>query len=204
MIDSGPFTGLPRRHFRVIVADPPWRFVTRTVAGGAKSPERHYRTLSLAQIKALPVEELAARDAALFLWVTKPKLAQIAGVARTPVYEALGVMQSWGFAFRSVFLTWVKTTRHGAWHRGPGYWSAGNPEQCWVGVRGRPRLNRSPAARKVEELLLAPVREHSRKPDEALARIEAKLPGPYLELFSRSDRPGWTSWGDQAGLFSNR
>jgi N6-adenosine-specific RNA methylase IME4 len=169
------------RHYAVILADPPWTFATYSRKGKGRSAEAHYDCMSLADIRALPVADWAAPDCALFLWVTDPSLPQ-----------ALEVIAAWGFVYKTVAFTWAKTTKNGAgFPIGCGYWTRANPEQCLLATRGRPqRLSRA-----VPQLIVAPRREHSRKPDEAYERIEALVPGPYLELFARAPREGWHSWG---------
>jgi N6-adenosine-specific RNA methylase IME4 len=171
------------QHYGVILADPPWTFATYSTKGKGRSTEAHYDCMSLAEIKALPVGDWAAPDCALFLWATDPSLPQ-----------ALEVMAAWGFVYKTVAFTWAKTTKDGAgFPIGCGYWTRANPEQCLLATRGRPqRLSRA-----VPQLVLAPRREHSRKPDEVYERIEALVAGPYLELFAREQRTGWDSWGDE-------
>lgn len=183
----------PEGHFGAIVADPPWSFRSWSDKGRNRCPdalvrqkglaERHYKVMSLDDIKALPVETLAAPDCALFLWSVDCMLP-----------EALSVGAAWGFTFKTVAFTWVKQcSKSDGWHIGLGYWTRGNPESCLLFTRGSPR-RRSAAMR---QLIVARRREHSRKPDEALERIEALVPGPYVELFARARRPGWAAWGDQ-------
>jgi N6-adenosine-specific RNA methylase IME4 len=168
-------------HFGAIYADPPWAFATYSHKGKGRSPEAHYDCMGLDAIKALPVADWAGQDCALFLWATDPSLPQ-----------ALEVISAWGFVYKTVAFTWVKTTMDGSgFPIGCGYWTRANPEMCLLATRGRPqRLSRS-----VRQLLVAPRREHSRKPDEAYTRIEALISGPYLEMFARSRRQGWASWG---------
>ena len=186
---------LPPGPFGCIYADPPWSFRSWSDKGKNRSPdfmvrqkglaERHYATMSLADIRALPVADVAAKDSALFLWAIDCMLP-----------EALELMSGWGFKFKTVAFTWVKQNKVSPTPAiGLGYWTRGNPEMCLLGTRGKPR--RLSAA--VRQLIEAPRREHSRKPDEVRDRIETLLPGPYLELFARSTAPGWTVWGDQVG-----
>lgn len=189
--------------FAVIYADPPWSFETWSEKGKNRSPERHYNTMTLDAIKALPVRDLAAKDCTLFLWGTWPILLQ-----------ALEVIEAWGFAYKTVGFTWVKTLpgidkgggfllgRDGTGlHTGNGYWTRANTEFCLIGARGRRRRQHA----DVHQVVLAPVAEHSRKPAVVHARIERLLKGPYLELFARRPMPGWTVWGDQIepGLFDS-
>lgn len=187
-------SGAPRPgHYRVIYADPPWSFATYSRKGKGRSPDAHYDCMDLDAIKRLPVAGWAHPDAVLLLWATDPLLDR-----------ALEVIQAWGFAYKTVGFYWAKLNKGTAavaseadFFTGLGFWTRANPEPCLLATRGRPR-RRSGGVRK---LVLAPRREHSRKPDEMYERIEALLEGPYLELFARGSRPGWDAWGDQAGLF---
>ena len=170
--DSSPaIPGLPPGGFATVLVDPPW-----PLQGG----EKHYRTMSLARIKALPVGALAARDAHLWLWTTNALLPK--------AYE---VAEAWGFTVRSP-LTWVKF-RLGLGGR---YQLRNATEQLLFCTRGKAPLG----SRSQPTWFNAPVQEHSRKPAEQFAIIERVSPGPYLELFARrrpeSNQP-WAVWGDQ-------
>jgi len=139
--------------------------------------------MSIDAIKALPVGDLAAKDCALFLWATDPMLPQ-----------ALEVISSWGFQFKTVAFTWAKTNaKSEGFFTGMGYWTRSNPEQCLFATRGRPKRK----AKDVRQLIVSPRREHSRKPDEVRDRIQRLLDGPYIELFARYHAPGWEAWGNQ-------
>lgn len=186
-------TDLPPGPFGAIYADPPWSFRTWSDKGRNRSPdamvrqkglaERHYKTMGMAEIAALPMPTVAAEDCALFLWVVDCQLP-----------DAIDIARGWGFRFKTVAFTWAKTNRASpGWSIGLGYWTRGNPEQCLLFTRGKPR--RKSAA--VRQLVVAPRREHSGKPAEIRQRIEALVDGPYLELFARQRAPGWTSWGNQ-------
>ena len=168
---SPTIPGLPPGGFATILVDPPW-----PLQGG----EKHYRTMSLARIKALPVGHLAARDAHLWLWTTNALLPR--------AYE---VAEAWGFTVRSP-LTWVKF-RLGLGGR---YQLRNATEQLLFCTRGKAPLG----SRSQPTWFNAPVTEHSRKPAEQFAIIERVSPGPYLELFARrrpeSNQP-WAVWGDQ-------
>ena len=168
---SPTIPGLPPGGFATILVDPPWPL---------QSGEKHYRTMSLARIKALPVGRLAARDAHLWLWTTNALLPK--------AYE---VAEAWGFTVRSP-LTWVKF-RLGLGGR---YQLRNATEQLLFCTRGRAPLG----SRSQPTWFNAPVTEHSRKPAEQFAIIERVSPGPYLELFARrrpeSNQP-WAVWGDQ-------
>jgi N6-adenosine-specific RNA methylase IME4 len=169
--------------FGVIYADPPWSFEVYSGKGKQRAAERHYDTMSLEDIKALPIEALAADDCALFLWVVNPELP-----------GALEVIRSWGFQYKTVGFTWVKQNRGGeGLFMGLGYWTRANAESCLLATRGSP----SRLAKDVHQIVISPLAEHSRKPDEVRARIERLVPGPYLELFARRPVAGWTTWGNE-------
>lgn len=186
------FDGLPSKHFRAIVADPPWRFRTWSETNQHKAASRHYDLMQMDDILEMPVSDLAAPDCVLFLWAVNPMLPQ-----------ALAVMEAWGFIYKTVGFTWAKTTTRTdaswapKWHLGLGYWTRANTETCLLGVRGKPKR----IARDVRQLLLAPRREHSRKPDKFFDDVQRLVDGPYLELFSRQKRPGWHCWGNESGKF---
>ena len=166
-----------------ILADPPWKFISRSERGEGRSANQHYRTDALDLIKALPVAQLAAPDAVLFMWM----------VDWCP-QAALDVIEAWGFAHKTTAFTWAKQNEGGeGWHMGQGYWTRANPEACWLATRGSPKRLYA----DVRQLIVAPVMEHSRKPDEAYDRIERLVQGPYLEIYARRERKGWMSWGDE-------
>jgi len=148
--------------------------------------ERHYGTLTVAQIAALPVAEHAADDAMLFLWVVNSQLPR-----------CLSVVEAWGFDYRGL-ITWAKTGKPGGAldgrpNFGMGYWVRGATEHMVIGVRGKPK----PQSRCEVSWFAAPVGEHSVKPDEAYALVERLSSGPRLELFARRRRPGWEAWGNE-------
>jgi N6-adenosine-specific RNA methylase IME4 len=166
-----------------VLADPPWRFITRSARGEGRSASQHYQTSPLDVIKALPVASLAADISVLFLWVVDWLLD-----------GALEVIASWGFTYKTVAFTWVKQNRSGdGLFTGMGYWTRANTELCLFATRGNPKRLHA----DVPQVLLAPVMEHSRKPDEIHDRIERLVPGPYIELYARRERPDWIAWGDE-------
>ena len=171
------------QRFRTIYADPPWEFRVYSGAGKDRSADRHYKTGGLDSIKALPVEALAHKDCALFMWCVMPELQ-----------GALDVIKAWGFEFKTVAFTWVKQNKSGEglfW--GMGYWTRANAELCLLATRGHPeRLDKG-----VHQVLLSPIQEHSRKPDEIRKRIERLIGGPRLELYARRECEGWTTWGNE-------
>lgn len=178
--------------YGVIYADPPWNFKTRSAKGRGRCPDGqgHYPVMRIEDIHAMgdKVKSLAADNCVLLMWVTDPLLP-----------EGLEVMKSWGFEYKTVGFYWAKRGKRAAWPFGGGYWTRSNPEQCLLGVRGAPkRLNAD-----VRRLVVSPRREHSRKPDEMYRYIERLVAGPYLELFSRTDRYGWDCWGLDVGKFGS-
>lgn len=181
-----PFDPLPPLSFDLLMVDPPWAFALRSAKGEAKSAQAQYACMSLDAIKALPVAHLARRDALLWLWATHPMLPQ-----------ALDVMAAWGFSFTTSGV-WVKTTSGGRLAFGTGYVLRSASEPFLIGKFGRPRI-----ARTVRTVIMAPAREHSRKPDAAYAAAEVLAIGATrrADLFSRETRSGWTGWGHEAHRF---
>ncbi len=189
------FGDLPKGHFKAILADPPWSFrVWSEDTGSGRSPSAHYSTMSMDDIAALPIAELAAPDCVLFCWVCWPSLP-----------EALRVIEAWGFEYKTCGFDWMKARadqldmfRDDADVQvGMGYWTRANSEPCLLAVRGKPKRHNA----DVRMGIIEPRREHSRKPDCVHGRIERLVPGPYLELFARAPRPGWTVWGNQTDKF---
>lgn len=173
--------------FGTILADPPWRFTNRT---GKSAPEyrrlHRYKTMSLAEIATLPVAQYALPRSHLYLWTPNALMA-----------EGLEVMTRWGFTYKTV-ITWYKVRGDGGSDgRGVGFYFRNVTELVLFGVRGV--LRTRDAGRRQTNIIVSRKREHSRKPDELYPIIEACSPGPYLELFARYSRPGWTQWGDEMG-----
>lgn len=185
-----PLDDLPAAHYRVVYADPPWSYLTWSDKGKGKSPDRHYRVMSLDEIKALPVRARCAKDAVLILWVIDTHLEM-----------AFEVITAWGFKYKTVGFTWAKTGKDPTtFPIGTGFWTRANPEMALLATAGKPK--RQDAG--VPRLIVSARREHSRKPDETVARIERLVEGPHLEMFSRTSRPGWDVWGFEAGRWGKR
>lgn len=197
--------GQPAVNYDIILADPPWDHETWSDKGKGRSAERYYDTMEIDAICALPVADLAADNAVLFLWVTWPR-----------IFDAQRVIESWGFSYRTLAWEWLKLNRR--WQSilaafaapllalsdirlleklffmGMGHYTRANPEPCLLAVRGRKPV----ATRSERNVLIAPVREHSRKPDEQYAKIGRLYPeGRRLELFARQRWPGWDAWGNE-------
>lgn len=173
--------------FSTVLADPPWRFQNRT---GKVAPEHRrldrYSTLDLEAICDLPVSEIVAANAHLYLWVPNALLP-----------DGMRVLDAWGFRYVSN-IVWAKRRKDGGPDgRGVGFYFRNVTELILFGVKGSMRTL-SPARRQVN-MIETRKREHSRKPDEQYALIESCSPGPYLEMFARKVMPGWTAWGDESG-----
>ena len=179
--------GLDGQRYAVIYADPPWRFIKYSEVDQSRSAENHYDVMNLDDIKRLPIAQHAMDDCVLLLWVTDPMLQY-----------AFEIITAWGFSYKTVGFYWVKQNAKSAgWFTGMGYWTRACPEQCLLATRGHPKRK----AKDVKRLVVSPRREHSRKPDEVIQRIERLLDGPYLEMFARASRPGWDNFGNQRGRF---
>jgi len=175
------------RRFSTIMADPPWRFQNST---GKVAPEHRrlnrYGTMTLEEIEALPVAEAAASTAHLYLWVPNALLP-----------EGLAVMAAWGFKYKAN-VVWHKIRKDGGSDgRGVGFYFRNVTELLLFGVIGKNARTLAPGRSQVN-MMQTRKREHSRKPDEQYDLIESCSPGPYLEMFGRGVRKGWTSWGHQA------
>lgn len=179
-------THIHNRTYGTILADPPWQFTNRT---GKVAPEHRrlsrYPTLTLQEIRDLPVSAAAADNAHLYLWVPNALLR-----------EGLEVMAAWGFQYKTNII-WHKVRKDGAPDgRGVGFYFRNTTEMVLFGVRGRLRTL-TPGRRQVN-IIKTRKREHSRKPDELYEIVEACSPGPFLELFARSQRANWDQWGNEA------
>ena len=178
------------RKFGTVLADPPWQFLNRT---GKVAPEHRrlsrYDTLSVDEICTLPVARAVDDMAHLYLWVPNALLP-----------EGLAVLKAWGFNYKSN-IVWHKLRKDGGSDgRGVGFYFRNVTEILLFGVRGKSARTRELGRTQVNYIGTRK-REHSRKPDEQYSIIEGCSPGPYLELFARGPRPGWTVWGTQAGAY---
>lgn len=183
---SAELLSLGQGRYGTILADPPWRFSNRT---GKMAPEHkrlsRYSTMTLEEIMELPVAQLALPKSHLYLWVPNAL-----------VLEGLEVMKRWGYTYKTN-LVWYKVRKDGGPDgRGVGFYFRNVTELVLFGTRGSLRTL-APGRRQVN-VLLTRKREHSRKPDELYDIIQECSPGPYLELFARHCRRGWTQWGDEA------
>ena len=180
---------LPVGKFNTILADPPWKFDNKT---GKMAPEHkrlfRYQTMTNEEIINLPVADIIAPIAHLYLWVPNALISL-----------GLEVMKTWGFTYKTN-LIWYKVRKDGGPdRRGVGFYFRNVTEVVLFGVKGRMRTLQ--AGRTMPNIIVSQKREHSRKPDELYPIIEQCSPAPYLELFNRVPREGWTSWGDQTGEY---
>jgi N6-adenosine-specific RNA methylase IME4 len=181
-VTAWSFGSLVPLRYRVILADPAWLFRLRSAAGEAKAPQAHYDCMPLEAIQALPVGHLAAPDSACVTWATAPMLPQ-----------AIETLQKWGFVFKTAG-AWGKLSSTGEGLAfGTGYYYRSAAEFWLLGTIGQPVIR----SRSIRNLILAPVQEHSRKPDQMHDDLERLFDGPYCELFARRRRPGWDCWGNQ-------
>ena len=196
-----PFAPLTPMKYGAILADPPWAYAMRSDKGYEKSPEAHYDTMPLEQIKALPVADLAGPDCLLFMWSTWPHLDQ-----------ALQVMQAWGFTYVTGG-AWIKRTKNWKLSFGTGYIQRSASEPYLVGKLNSPQV-KSKSERNVIDAPLDPLRipdkieairpeEHSRKPVQMRQMIDRLLPRAYkVELFAREPWAGNDVWGNEADKFA--
>ncbi len=182
-----PFGDLPDMQARCIMSDPPWRFENYSEAGEGKNPSAHYDCMNLNEIKDLPVRDLAnPNGCALVMWATAPMLD-----------KAFETMQAWGFQFKSAG-AWAKQSKTGTKLAfGPGYAYRSAAEFWLLGSIGKPNYR----SNSIRNLIIAPVREHSRKPDEMRKMCEQQFDAPRIELFARQSAPGWMAWGNETTKF---
>ena len=178
---DGQGGGKTIQKYQAIYADPPWDYQQCRLSGSAK---KHYPTMRIEELCALPVAEIADRDCALFLWATFPQLP-----------EALRLIQAWGFVYKTVAFVWLKQNRKAlTWFYGLGFWTRSNAEVCLLATKGHPKRQSA----GIHQLVISPVERHSKKPDEVREKI-VELMGdvPRIELFARQQTPGWDVWGNE-------
>lgn len=167
--------------YNVILSDPPWTYDDKAHAG-KRGVQYKYNVMPLDEIKALPMQDISAKDCALFLWCTAPKLR-----------EGLEVVSAWGFKYKTVAFTWVKRNKKApSWFWGMGRWTRSNVEFCLLGTRGKPKR----ISASVHSVVDTPIEGHSKKPDIVRDKI-VQLFGdlPRIELFARVKAPGWSALG---------
>ena len=178
---NGKGGGRTIQKYQAIYADPPWDYQQCRLSGSAK---KHYPTMRIEELCALPVAEIADRDCALFLWATFPQLP-----------EALRLIQAWGFMYKTVAFVWLKQNRKAlTWFYGLGFWTRSNAEICLLATKGHPKRKSA----GIHQLVICPVERHSKKPDEVREKIVALMGDvPRIELFARQQTQGWDVWGNE-------
>jgi N6-adenosine-specific RNA methylase IME4 len=173
--------------YGAILCDPPWAFEAYSHKGiTQRSAESKYRTAHVNALAEIPVADFAAKDCALFMWAVDSHLDQ-----------AIELMKAWGFAYKTIGFVWVKVAKNGQPRMSMGLWTRKMSEVCLLGTRGKPvRQNKG-----IRQVIMAPRREHSRKPDEIYGRVEQLVNGPYLEMFARQRWPNWDAWGNETDKF---
>lgn len=212
------FKDIPWLHYNVVYADPPWEYKTWSKKGAGRSPERHYPTMPLEDIEQFKVADIAAPNSVCFMWITgtllgTPRHKHLVdpplGHRAVMEYEAIhmALMDYWAFECRALAFVWIKTNKNFTGDsftekdlfRYKGKYTSQNAEFCFVGVRGKPGL---PVESMVPQVIVSPVQEHSRKPEEVRNRIRRMYPGPRIELFSREDSKGFDAFGNETGKFN--
>ena len=175
------------KKYNIIYADPAWSYADKKCNGNALD---HYKTMNLQDMKDLPIKDMCADDCIIFMWITYPMMQ-----------EGLELMKAWGFKYKSIAFQWVKLNKkNGKPFFGLGRWTRGNTEACFIGVKGKPKR----VSASVSQLIITPIRGHSRKPDEARDKI-VELMGdiPRIELFARNETKGWDVWGNEVDKFNS-
>ena len=181
---------LPNKKYNIIYADPPWHYgsksaVNNTTGSAIKPLSDHYSTMSLQELKNMPIKNMTKDDAACFMWVTD-----------SHIDEALEVLRSWGFAYKTIAFNWVKTTSKGNYCKNVAPWTMKSSEICLLGIKGR--MTKYKQANNIESLVIAQRTQHSQKPNEVRKRIEDLFGDlPRIELFARQKTDGWDVWGDE-------
>lgn len=169
------------KKYNIIYADPPWAYNDKNCNGACAT---HYSTMNKLDIQNLPISTLSEKDCVLFLWATYPMLS-----------EALSVIKSWGFTYKTIGFQWVKQNKSGeGFFFGLGRWMRGNSECCLLAVKGKPKR----MANNISQLIIDPLRKHSQKPDIVREKIVSLIGDlPRIELFARQHVEGWDCWGNE-------
>ena len=175
------------KKYKVIYADPPWSYASRRanyIANNSGETAKYYQTMSLDELKQLPIKDISDDNCLLFMWVTFPQLQ-----------EGLDLIKSWGFEYKTVAFTWVKTVKDGSKPAfGIGYYTRSNAEICLLGIKGKPKI----LDHSISSVVISPKEEHSKKPDIIRDKI-VQLVGDVdrIELFARQETEGWDVFGNE-------
>ncbi len=188
---AGPIPFPSGKKYKILLADPPWTFKSWSKKGTGRSADQHYDVMTLDDICSLPVADLMEKDSVLFLWTTWSSLC---------AQEPFKVIEAWGFKAKCCGFLWRKLSSTGAKpHMGMGFYTRTDSEPCILATRGKPGR---PIDMSIRQVIEAPVREHSRKPEGIHERIDRLYSGPKLELFARQRRPGWDVWGNEVDKYT--
>lgn len=172
------------KKYQIVYADPPWQYKVYSKKGESRSAESYYPTMSIDDICKLPVKNITDDNSVLFMWMTFPTLK-----------EGLRVISEWGFKYKTVAFVWIKQNKKvPSLFWGMGFWTRANAEICILATKGKPKR----ISAKVHQVILSPIEEHSKKPNEARNRI-VELMGDLnkIELFARQKEEGWDVWGNE-------
>lgn len=178
------------KKYQIIYTDPPWAYNSKRsnyINNGSGETLRHYDTLTIDELKEMPVKDIIDKNCMLFLWATFPQ-----------IQEALDLIKAWGFVYKTVAFSWVKTTKDGTKPAfGVGYYTRNNVEVCLLGVKGKPLKQ----VGNMSSVVISPREEHSKKPDLVREKI-VELCGDVsrVELFARKQTEGWDTWGNEVEI----
>jgi N6-adenosine-specific RNA methylase IME4 len=184
------FMDLPNKKYNIIYADPPWHYGSKSAINNSsgktiKPLNAHYNTMTLNQLKELPIKKITKEDTACFMWVTD-----------SHIDEALEILKSWGFKYKTIAFNWVKTTSKGNYCKNVAPWTMKSSEICLLGIKGK--MTKYKQVNNIESLVIAERTKHSRKPKEIRNRIELLFGNlPRIELFAREKTEGWDVWGNE-------
>ena len=174
----------PDKKYNIIYADPAWSF--KNYSNKNSNHKLSYPTMTMQDIKDLPVQNIADKDCVLFLWVTDPLLN-----------KQIEVIEAWGFTYKTVGFYWVKENKNqenNKYYHRSGYWTRGNPEICLLATKGKPKRIHT----NIHKLTFSIRERHSKKPDIIRTKIVQLLGDlPRIELFARETADGWDSWGNE-------
>ena len=184
------FMDLPNKKYNIIYADPPWHYGSKSAINNSsgktiKPLNAHYNTMTLNQLKELPIKKITKEDTSCFMWVTD-----------SHIDEALEILKSWGFKYKTIAFNWVKTTSKGNYCKNVAPWTMKSSEICLLGIKGK--MTKYKQVNNIESLVIAERTKHSRKPKEIRNRIELLFGNlTRIELFAREKTEGWDVWGNE-------
>ena len=181
---------LPNKKYNIIYADPPWHYGSKSAGNNTTSSQikplsEHYNTMTLEELKKLPIKEISEEDAVCFMWVTD-----------SHIDEALEIYKEWGFKYKTIAFNWIKTTAKGNYYKNVAPWTMKSSEICLLGTKGA--MTKYKKQNNIESLVIAERSNHSKKPKEVRNRIELLFGDlPKIELFAREKTDGWDVWGNE-------